>query len=84
MGSHADARIGRSEHRGRDPAIASDFSAAARRHDRGAALLQRAQRVATAEYLYGLSAECSLKAVLLAPGYSARIDRGQDGRLRLA
>lgn len=60
--------------------MATEYPAAARRHDHDAALLHRAQRVATADHLYGLSAECSLKAVLLALGYPARDDGSPKAR----
>lgn len=45
-----------------------NFCVAAQRTYRDAALLENAQRLANADHLYGLAAECALKAVLVGLG----------------
>jgi hypothetical protein len=45
-----------------------DFTSASRRHWSDAALLRENGRLGNADQLYGLSAECALKAVMVASG----------------
>ncbi|MBR2514420.1 MAG: hypothetical protein IKE45_10455 [Halomonas sp.] len=49
-----------------------DFADAAERHWEDGELLLTAQRLANADHLLGLSAECSLKAVMLGLGMTLR------------
>jgi hypothetical protein len=51
----------------------TDFQAAARRHFDDGSYLHAGGRVATADHLYGISVECSLKAVLLGLGHPQSI-----------
>jgi hypothetical protein len=48
--------------------VPPNFCVAAQRTYRDAALLEQAQRLANADHLYGLAAECALKAVLVGLG----------------
>ena len=56
--------------------MSTDFRDASARHFEDAELLlnQSEPRVANADHLFGLSAECSLKAVMLALGMAVNID----------
>lgn len=49
--------------------MSTDFQSAARRHFDDGSYLHADGRVATADHLYGISVECSLKAVLLGLGH---------------
>ena len=53
----------------------ADFRDAHRRHWQDAELLFKHQRWANADQLYGLSAECGLKAVMVGLGMDVRADR---------
>jgi len=51
-----------------------DFRDAAKRHWEDAGFLSADSRLANADHLYGLSAECALKTVMLSLGMSLRAD----------
>ena len=51
-----------------------DFKNAARRHNDRAELLYKKQYWGDADHLYGLSAECVLKAIMIALGAPAKLD----------
>lgn len=57
-----------------------DFRDAAERHWEDAQYLMADTRTANADHLYGLSAECALKAVMLALGMALRPDGAPDYR----
>ncbi|MFW5640671.1 MAG: SAM-dependent methyltransferase [Thermodesulfobacteriota bacterium] len=57
-----------------------DFRDAAERHWEDAEYLMADTRTANADHLYGLSAECALKAVMLALGMALRPDGAPDDR----
>lgn len=57
-----------------------DFRDAAERHWEDAEYLSADTRTANADHLYGLSAECALKAVMLALGMAIRPDGAPDDR----
>ncbi len=52
--------------------MGTDFCDAAYRHYTDAALLAEQKRVPNADHLYGLSAECSLKAVMVGLGAASK------------
>ena len=54
--------------------MSTNFLDASERHFGDADLLRDDGRVANADHLYGISAECSLKAVMLALGMATRTD----------
>ena len=60
--------------------MSTDFRDAANRHFEDAELLLAQDRGANADHLFGLSAECSLKAVMLALGMEPADDGGPRDR----
>ena len=56
-------------------AFAVDMTAAARRHLDAADLLSDGQRRDVAGYLYGIAAECAIKAMMLEAGMQPKTDR---------
>jgi len=56
------------------------FQEAARRHFQDAEMLKEAKRMPNADHLYGLAAECALKAVMVALGVPTRTDGDIDDR----
>jgi len=58
----------------------ADFLDAMDRHWRDAELLRRKERLANADHLYGLSAECGLKALMQKLGMRMQGNRPEDGR----
>lgn len=59
---------------GLEAIMSVDFRDAAERHWEDAGCLSADTRLANADHLYGLSAECALKAVMLSLGMSLRPD----------
>lgn len=53
-----------------------DFSRSSERHYRSARLLDEANEMADAAHLYGLAAECGIKAVLIGTGSIPITDKG--------
>lgn len=57
--------------------VATNFYQAARRHQHDAALLHGEGRLGGADHLYGLAAECALKAILVGLGEIKNPDKPQ-------
>lgn len=59
-------------------AFTTDMPASARRHLQAADALREGHRKDVAGYLYGIAAECAIKAMMLDAGYRPKGDRRQD------
>jgi hypothetical protein len=60
--------------------MSTDFRDASERHFDDAEALRSLQRIANADHLYGVSAECSLKAVMVALGMATKPDGAPEDR----
>jgi hypothetical protein len=60
--------------------MSTDFRDASERHFVDADVLRSEQRAANADHLYGVSAECSLKAVMVALGMATKPDGAPEDR----
>lgn len=58
--------------------MTADFVDACTRHWEDAVHLEQQQRLANADHLYGMSAECALKAIMIGLGMTIRADGSPD------